>query len=412
MTTDPHESDCIAEPTRLEDFPILRRRFEGQRLVHLDSAATSLTPVQVVAEMSRYYLEIGANIHRGDHYLSEEASVEFEQGRHRIAQYLGVTGNQVVFVRNTTEALNLVAGGLELGPGDLVAVSGDAHHSSLLPWLGRATTELVRVERDGTVDLDHYAELLRRRPRVVALSHCSNVTGLYIPLEAMARAAREAGALVVVDAAQSMPHRRIDLASSAVDFLAFSAHKMLGPTGIGVLVGRQEHLERLTPRCLGGGAVDWVDRTSYRLRKIPHRLEPGTPHIAGVFGLVAAIRYLEKLGLDRVAAHDRQLGERMHRAAAERDYLEVVGPGTGSHERAAILSVKVRGQRQLGHVARMLSDSYGVMCRTGHLCAQPLVDQLAGGEVLRASAYVYNTAGDVDDLFRALDEIQSLHGGA
>lgn len=399
--------ELINYETCLKDFPILSRVIDDNRVIYLDSAATSLKPVQVVSEISRYYLEVSANIHRGKHYLSEEASVFYEEGRYKVAQFIGAVGNEVVFVRNTTEALNIVAKGLELGKDDTVIVFTDSHHSSYLPWLEKANTELVRISADGMVDLDHYEELLKLSPKVVSLTHCSNVSGLYAPIEKMAQMAKNVGAIVVVDAAQSIPHRRLNVDLLNIDFLAFSGHKMLGPTGIGVLYGKQQYLEKLTPTNLGGGMVDWVDTAGYRARKIPHKFEAGTPHIAGVYGLVAAIKYLEKIGFDRVEAHDLALGKLLLSEALKREYLEVIAPGNEAAERCAIVSIKMKKQSNLGDIARMLSDSYGIMCRTGHMCAQPLVDYLANGEILRASGYLYNTKQDVITLFQALDEIQA-----
>jgi cysteine desulfurase / selenocysteine lyase len=266
----------------------------------------------------------------------------------------------------------------------------------------------VLIDAQGMVDMLHYEELLKLGPKVVSLTHCSNVSGLYAPLEKMAQMAKNVGAIVVVDAAQSIPHRRLNVNRMNIDFLAFSGHKMLGPTGIGVLYGKQQYLEKLTPTYLGGGMVDWVDTSGYRARKIPHKFEAGTPHIAGVYGLVAAIKYLEKIGFDRVEAHDLELGKLLLAEAMKREYLEVIAPGDNAAERCAIVSFKMKQQANLGDIARMLSDSYGVMCRTGHMCAQPLVDYLANGEILRASGYLYNTKQDVMDLFQALDEIQRV----
>ena len=400
-------TELIDYETCLRDFPILSRVIDDNRLVYLDSAATSLKPVQVVSEISRYYLEVSANIHRGKHYLSEEASVFYEEGRYKVAQFIGAAGNEIVFVRNTTEALNIVAKGLDLGKDDTVIVCTDSHHSGYLPWLEKANVAFVRISAQGVVDLDHYEELLKLAPKVVSLTHCSNVSGLYAPIEKMAQMAKNVGAIVVVDAAQSIPHRRLNVNRLNIDFLAFSSHKMLGPTGIGVLYGRQQYLEKLTPTYVGGGMVDWVDTTSYRTRKIPHKFEAGTPHIAGVYGLVAAIKYLEKTGFERVEAHDLALGRLLLGEALKREYLEVIAPGNESTERCAIVSIKMKQQANLGDIARMLSDSYGIMCRTGHMCAQPLVDYLANGEILRASGYLYNTKQDINAFFQALDEIQS-----
>lgn len=397
--------ECIDNVSREEDFPIFSRTIDDNPLIYLDSAATSLQPRQVVSELSRYYLEISANIHRGKHYLSEEASTEFEEGRYKVAQFLGCVGNEVVFVRNTTEALNIVAGGLDIRKDDIVVVCTDSHHSNYLPWLDRAVVKLVRVGAQGDIDLEHYRELLKLNPRVVALTHCSNVSGLYAPLEEMTRMAKEAGALVVVDAAQSIPHRRLNVGRLGIDFLAFSAHKMLGPTGIGVLFGKQSHLKNMNPVCLGGGMVDWVDTSGYRTRKIPHKFEAGTPHIAGVYGLTAAIKYLEKIGFDRLEAHDLELSKLLFSEAEKRDYLEVAAPG--KHEdRCAILSFKMKGTDDMGNIARMLSDSFGIMCRSGHMCAQPYVDYSFNGDILRASFYLYNNRLEVISLFKALDQLQ------
>jgi cysteine desulfurase/selenocysteine lyase len=240
---------------------------------------------------------------------------------------------------------------------------------------------------------------------VVAISHCSNTTGVYAPVEAMVAMAKRAGALVVLDAAQSVAHRRLEVASLGADFIAFSAHKMIGPTGIGVLYGRRDRLDELVPAYIGGGTVDWVDLEGHKLRKVPHCFEAGTPDIAGVYGIAAAIRYLQRVGFDAIGAHDAALAKQMLDHAARRDYLQILGPGP-EVERAGILSMAFPGRESVADIARMLSDSYGVMCRSGHLCAQPYVDAQTPGEVLRASAYFYNTSAEVDRLFAALDEIQ------
>jgi cysteine desulfurase/selenocysteine lyase len=263
--------------------------------------------------------------------------------------------------------------------------------------------EWLPVRPDGTHDLESYAGLLTRRPALVAVTHCSNVTGRYAPVAEMAALAREHGALTVVDAAQSVPHRRVRLPELGADAIAFSGHKMLGPTGIGVLAITPALAGRLAPASLGGGVVDWVDQDAWVLRRAPHRYEAGTPHIAGAYGLRAAIDYLDGLGMPDVAEHDRGLAELLYAEAARRDYLSVLCPGPG--ERSATLSAAVHGIGDLTELARALSDSYGVMCRSGHLCAQPLVDSLAGTAVLRLSAYLYNTRDDIHRAFAALDEL-------
>ena len=389
-----------------DDFPVLSRTVDGVPVVYLDSAATSLKPRPVIDAVVRYYAEVGANIHRGKHMLSEEASQEYETARFRVAELVGAQSNEVLFTAGTTHGLNLVALGLDLRPDDLVLIGADSHHSHQLPWRRHTRTEWIPVLPDGTVDLDRYAELLELRPAVVALTHCSNVTGRYAPIEKMADLAHERDALVVVDAAQSVPHRTIDVHALGADALAFSAHKMMGPTGIGVLVLGAALHDRLEPAILGGGTVDWVDLDRFVLRRLPHRFEAGTPDIAGAYGLRAAVDYLDRLGWAELSEHDLRMGELLQDGASERDYLSVAGPGPG--DRGGILSVAVRGCPDLTDLARILSDSYGVMCRTGHHCAQPYVDSFGHHQVLRLSAYAYTTEDDIAAAFRALDETVPL----
>lgn len=395
--------DAMATVVR-RDLPIL----DGSgSLVYLDSAATSLTPEPVVDAIVTYYRDVSASVHRGKHLLSDIASTRFEEVRSVIAGEVGGTGRDVAFVPNTTAGLNMVAAGLGLTRDDLVLVPLDVHHSNLLPWRRHARVEHIRLTDRATVDLDHYAHLLRARPKVVAVSHCSNVTGRFAPVAEMARLAHEAGALFVVDAAQSAPHGQIRLAEIGADFAAFSAHKMLGPTGIGVLYGR---LDVLAASVLGGGTVDWVDLDGDRPRDEPHRFEPGTPHVGGVYGFGAAVDYLRRLGWAGVAAHDAAAAGTLYDEVARRPYLGPLG-GPGAEGRAAIASLALPAGVDVDEVARLLSDSYGVMCRSGKLCAQPLVDTIGDGRpVLRMSAYVYTDAADLATAFAALDEVLAAVG--
>lgn len=361
----------------------------------------------MVDAISKYYLGISANIHRGKHVAIEEVSNQFEQTRYKVASLLGCKGNEVVFQSNTTEAINLVASGLNLSKRDIVICFQDSHHSNFLPWLHLADTRLVNLTEENLCDIDHYKELLKLGPKVVALTHCSNASGIYIDLKELASLAKAAGATVVVDAAQSAPHRRINVSELEIDFLAFSAHKMLGPTGVGVLYGKAEELKKITPHRLGGGMVDWVERTSYDLRKIPHRFEAGTPHIAGVLGLGEALEYLNQIGFDTIQAHDKRLGELMLEEALKREYLVPINARRG-RDRGAIMSMFIPGHEELDDVARYLSDSFGIMCRNGHLCTQPFVNAAGKGQVIRASAYIYNTEEDIHYFFESLDSIMAF----
>lgn len=409
MSADPvltRQAAELAARTR-PDFPLLQSDVDGSPIVYLDNAATSLTPRAVLDAMSHYYAKVGANVHRGKHYLSETASDDFEQARIAVAELTGYRGNEVVFTANATASLNLVGRGFPLEAGDLVMLPLDGHHSAMLPWRERARVTYTPLDEHGAVDLNQYAELLRSRPRVVVLNHCSNVTGIYTPVIRMAELAKDVGAVTVVDAAQSIPHGPV--VSPHIDFLAFSAHKMLGPTGIGVLCGRYEQLARLTPLALGGGTVDWVDTGRFDLRKLPYRLEAGTPHIAGAYGLRAAIGYLAAIGWEKVAAHDLELGSALLEQAKVRPTMQMLGSGA-SADRGGIASFAIAGSPRLKAVAKILSDSYGIMCRTGHMCAQPLVDRFSDGEVLRISGYLYNTPAEIEKAFAAIDDIVAVVG--
>ncbi|MEX0916346.1 MAG: aminotransferase class V-fold PLP-dependent enzyme [Wenzhouxiangellaceae bacterium] len=391
----------------IQDFPALSRELDGTPITYLDNAATTLKPRAMVDAVNEYYLGISTNIHRGKHYAIEEVSNRYEQARYKVAELIGCGGNEVVFVRNTTEGVNLVADGLGVAVEDHVVIFSDAHHSNMLPWLGRGQVHHVRFDEQGAVDWDHYESLLKLEPKVVAMTSCSNVTGIHIPLERAVGMAKQVGALVLVDGAQTVPHRRINVGELDVDFLSFSAHKMIGPTGIGILYGKRHCLEKLRPNNLGGGMVDWVELGEYRLRKIPHRFEAGTPHIAGAYGLGAAIDYLNQLGFDQLREDDRAMGRYMLEQALARSYLRVVNPDSEA-DRGGVISVSIPGQEKLDDFARILSDSYGVMCRNGHLCAQPYLDMLGTGQVLRASAYFYTRREDVDRFFSGLDEIAEM----
>lgn len=392
----------MEKPAPRQDFPVLTQEVDGIPIVYLDSAATSLKPGSVVDAIMTYYTTIGANIHRGKHILSERASDDYESVRAACARFLGCKAHEIVFTSGTTAAVNAVAAGAGLDSDDLVLCQLDSHHSNLLPWMQRARIELIEVDRNGEVDLDHYAKLLRRAPKIVALNHCSNVTGVYAPIAAMAAMARSTGSMVFVDAAQSAPHRRIVASALEADFVAFSAHKMLGPTGLGVLFVRDARIADLTPSSLGGGTVDWVERASYTLRRPPYRFEGGTPNISAVYGFGAALRYLETVGYEAVEAHDRFMADCLGSEVRSREYVSAIG--LDAQDRAGIVGLRLRGAIEYDEVARVLSDSYGVMSRSGHMCAQPFVDAVAGGPVLRFSTYLYTDAEDVRRAFSSLDE--------
>jgi cysteine desulfurase/selenocysteine lyase len=400
----------IAECQR--DFPVLERLIDGQKITYLDSAATTLKPRAVIDAMSNYYSQNGVNIHRGKYYLSEEASDSYERVRYSIAQYIGAYGNEIVFTKGTTESLNLIAYGLDLKLDDVVVGFLDSHHAQQLPWRRFAQLKLTNLDSKGGIDFEHYHELLKLKPKAVVLTHCSNVTGNVAPIEQMAIAAKEAcDAIVIVDAAQSIPHPhlRIDVSKIPVDFVAFSGHKMLGPTGVGCLYGKSTMLNQLRSLMLGGGMVDWVEADGFQERKIPHKFEAGTPPIASALGLGAALSYMSQLSKEDSLAHTQSLTEAILKGALERDYIKLLGTHS-SKDRCAIGSMSIRGCDDLSDIAKSLSDSYGIMCRTGHMCAQPVVDNQMDGEILRISAYIYNTPEEIERFYLALDELVSFLG--
>ncbi|GHD97718.1 aminotransferase class V-fold PLP-dependent enzyme [Streptomyces alanosinicus] len=388
------------------DFPVLQRTVDAGPLVYLDNAATSLKPRSVIDAMARYYDSVSANIHRGKHILSEEASERYEQVRARIAARLGVPPRNIVFTANATDGINLVATGLALTDSDLVALPLDAHHSAQLPWRERCRTAWLAASEHATVDEEALRSVLDRSPEVVVLTACSNVTGHTADVDRLAALAREAGAWTVVDAAQLAAHGLPQVGES-VDALAFSAHKMLGPTGIGVLYLSDRLIEALTPSRLGGGTVDWADEHEFRLRRAPYRFEPGTPNISGVYGLGAALEYLDAIGPAELAARDASLVDALLREAKARPYLTVLG-GLSEQNRLPVLTVTLRGVPDPSAVARALSDSYGVMCRSGYFCAQPYFAAHRQSAGLRIAPYLYNTEGEIAHTFAALDELHPL----
>ncbi len=397
-----------------EDFPILSRTVNGKPLVYLDNAATSQKPRSVIAALVDYYERYNSNVHRGVHTLSQEATDAFEAVRAQVARFIHAASDEdIVFVRNTTEAINLVSYAWArrvLQPGDEIVVTELEHHSNLIPWQQAAqdtgaVLRLVPIRDDGTLDLDQYAALLSDRTRLVAVAHMSNALGTINPVREMAAQAHARGALVLVDGAQSVPHLPVDVQDLGCDFLAFSGHKMLGPTGVGVLYARKEILEA-TPPFLGGGNMIlqvWWDHATWN--EVPFRFEAGTPDIADVIAFGPALTYLEQLGMADVRAHERALSAYALEALREVPGLIVYGP-RDPDLRGGVFSLGFPDIHP--HDVGTVLDAEGIAIRAGHHCCQPLMRRLDVAATARASIYLYNTKEEIDSLVRALCKVQAM----
>ncbi|UCF21673.1 MAG: cysteine desulfurase [Gemmatimonadota bacterium] len=384
------------------DFPILAQEVKGNRLVYLDNAASAQRPRAVLEALNRYYERDHANVHRGIHELSSRATRAYEGARETVARFIGAGDvGEVVFVRGTTEAINLVAsawGSYAIGEGDEILLTLLEHHSNIVPWqlLARrvgAQLKFVDIDDEGRLRMEQLEGLLTERTRLVAVTHVSNGLGTINPVGEIVTAARRVGARVLVDGAQAAPHLPLDVKALDCDFYAFSGHKMCGPTGIGVLWARRELLEEMDPYQGGGEMIELVelDRSTYKAP--PHKYEAGTPNIADAVGLAAAIDYLTDIGLDRIGAHEHELVAYALERAASIPGFRAFGPGRG---RAGVLSFEL-GDLHPHDVAQVLNDR-GIAVRAGHHCNQPLMRRLGVTATTRASFYLYNDRDDVDAL--------------
>jgi cysteine desulfurase / selenocysteine lyase len=389
-----------------EDFPILRERAHSHRLIYFDSAATSQKPRAVLDALRDYYEHDNANVHRGLHELSSRATEAYERSRQQVSDYLGAAGaGEIVFTRGTTESINLVAqawGGKFLRPGDVVLLTEMEHHSNLVPWqlLAERTGAQVRfvpVCDDGTLALDRLSSLLTPEVKLFAFTHVSNSLGTINPVRELCEQARAAGVLTLVDAAQSAGHMPINVREVGCDFLAFSGHKMCGPTGIGALYGRAEILGSMPPWHGGGEMIASVTLEKSAFKKAPHRFEAGTPNIAGAIGLAAAIDYIESIGRSAIFEHDAQLAGYAMERLAELPGMRVLGP---SAERGALVGFVMEAAHP--HDLTTFADQYGLAMRGGHHCNQPLMRRFGLPGTTRASFYFYNTKEEIDRMIEIL----------
>ena len=399
-----------------QDLPILGREVKpGIKLVYLDSTATSQKPETVIEAMNTFYRRSNANIHRGVHTLAEEATAMYEQARIKVAKFINApSARQVIYTRNTTESINLVAytwGRANLKSGDLVILTEMEHHSNLVPWHMLLAERGIRLEfipvtSEGLLDLDVYQSLLAQSPKLVSFTHMSNVLGTITPAAEIIKLAHEAGAVTLLDAAQSVPHLKIDVQALDVDLMAFSAHKMCGPTGIGALYGKLKLLEEMPPFLGGGDMIKEVHLRSFRPNTIPQKFEAGTSAIAESVGFGAAVDYLSAIGMDEVAGHEHEIIEYALERLEEVPGLKVFGPS--ADKKGGVASFTFDGIHP--HDVAQILDRDGIAVRAGHHCAQPLHEKLGIPATTRASFYLYSTKSEVDALIESIYKVKKVFG--
>lgn len=384
------------------DFPILND------IIYMDSASTSLTPEPVLNAVSKYYREYNANVGRGVHRLSQVASQKYKDAHRKIADFIGANEEEVIFTKNTTEAINTVASGLRWKKGDKVVTTLIEHHSNFLPWLRLKSLgvelDIVKPDKNGKFNVSDFKEVIDDKTRLVAVTHVSNVLGTITPIEEISAICEKKNALLLVDGAQSVPHIHVDVRNLGCNFLCFSGHKMLGPTGTGILWMKEDFFGRLEPLNFGGGMIDDVSLNGYELTQGYERFEGGTPNIAGVIGFGRAIDYLKKIGMDKIKDHEAKLTERLLEGLLEIKRVEIYG-SLNSKERIGLVSFNIKDLNS-HDVALMLDEASNIMVRSGHLCCMPLMKYFGLKEgAVRVSLYLYNTEEEVDTFLETVKEI-------
>jgi cysteine desulfurase/selenocysteine lyase len=405
------------------DFPIFKREVRGNRLIYLDSAATSQKPTSVLDAERNFYINHNAAAHRGAHQLAEEATEAYEGARSEVAAFIGVNADEIIFTKSATESINLVAFSLgnaepgskfHIAPGDEIVVSEMEHHANLVPWqeLAKRTGAILKwfnVTDEGRLDLSNIEVLINRNTKIIALTHQSNVLGTINDFSEISRCAKGVGAFLLVDACQSAPHFTLEINKIGCDFLTFSGHKALGPTGIGILWGRKELLDAMPPFQTGGSMIESVTMESSTYLSAPTRFEPGVPNMAGAVGLAAALKFLNKIGLGKIHNHELELTERALTGLSTIPGLKVIGP-TNIKNRGAVISFEIPGIHP--HDLGQALDQYGIAVRTGHHCAWPLMRRFKSVATTRASFYLYNDLQDIEDLVDGVARAQSFFNGA
>ncbi len=397
-----------------DQFPILHQKVHGHPLIYFDNAATSQKPLKVINAISEYYLQENSNIHRGAHYLSNQATEKYEKSREAVRRFINAESTEeIILTKGTTESINLVASCLSQSlfkQGDEILISGLEHHANIVPWqiAAEKTGALIKVIPildSGELDLDAFKNLLNPKTKLLALSHISNALGTINPVEEMIALAKEKGALVLIDGAQSVPHMLVDVQALDCDFFCFSAHKIYGPTGIGVLYGKKSQLEKMPPYQSGGEMIKEVTFKGTTFNDLPYKFEAGTPNIAGGIGLLVAIEFLEEVGLEHIARREAELLAYATKKLKELGGIQFVGE---AKEKAAVISFLVDGihPSDLGSVL----DKLGIAVRTGHHCAQPIMDRFEIPGTVRASFAVYNTETEIDVFIEGIEKVKKMFG--
>ena len=407
-------SDLFRFAELKEDFPIFQRKIHGEKeLVYLDSAATSQKPLKVIQAINDYYRNSNANIHRGIHELAEEATSKYETARERIAQFIHAGDpRSIIFTRNTTESINLVANTwakANLRKGDLVLLTEMEHHSNLVPWYMLAQEkelkiEFIRITEGYELDLEHFQNLLEKKPKIISFTHMSNMLGTINPAEEITQLAHAAGATVLIDGAQSVPHFPVNVQEIETDFYAFSAHKMLGPTGIGALYARTDLQESMPPFMGGGDMIRKVSYDGFTTNDIPYKFEAGTPAIAEGIGFSAAVDYLDSIGMENVFAHEQEITRYAMKTLGSVKDLVIHGPAP--EKKGGVVSFSFMDVHP--HDVAQILDSEGIAVRAGHHCVMPLHKKLNLAATTRASMYLYNNKEDVDKLVLGLEKVRQL----
>lgn len=396
-----------------QDFPILGEQVNGKDLIYLDTSATSQTPLKVIEAMNDYYREYNSNVHRGVHTLGTKATDAYEKARMKVRSFINAKRfEEIVYTRGTTAAINLVArsfGDLVIESGDEIVVNEMEHHANIVPWqqlAKRKGAELVFIplEEDGTIALDSVKAAMSDKTKIVAITHVSNVLGTINDIKAIAEIAHAHNAYISVDGAQAVPHMAVDVQDLDVDFYAFSGHKMLGPTGIGILYGKAELLDKMEPIEYGGDMIDYVYKTESTWTDLPVKFEAGTPMIAEAVGLNAAIDYINELGIDNIYQHEKELVAYAYDKMSKIEGIEIYGPG--KDKRAGLITFNLQGVHP--HDLATALDSEGIAVRAGHHCAQPLMKWCEASSTARASFYIYNTIEEIDQFIESLEKTKEF----